>query len=253
MFFALLPLGLTVVCLGMSSQTPSQTSRLEAALVARLRQEILWQDAEVDRESTNPNQTTAAIWTNSKVLAYCSLELRRCAEYELLGFRLGQRIRVNSQLGKDNLVSLRSFVPLRSKQTKPEDPGPVFGGGRRGEFDPDSGITWFASRSLGTRSEIIAYYAKLKPSRLQEVLTHLREESDHSAYTSMTVACFAAEDELVYVHGVRPKLGEIVFSLIWDEEAGWRTAGMVEMLSDPETTTSLRDIINKMPCGVIQF
>ncbi len=145
----LLP-SLSLVCLGIPSQTPSQTSQLEAALFARLRFEILWRDENLNRASTNPARTTAAIWTNGKVLAFCSAELQRCAEYELSGHRLGQRLRLSSTSSKDNWISLQKFVPPTRKETHPEDPGPLFGNGYRGRTLPDSGMTWFAQRAIGT-------------------------------------------------------------------------------------------------------
>jgi hypothetical protein len=251
---ALMAVILSLLCVELQAQTDAETAHLESELFARLRWELLWQEAALDSENPSPGPAAAAIWADSTTLAYCSADLGKCAHYERLGRTLGQRLRVVPAPGKDNWTSLQQFVPaIAPPSTTPNRDKPAFGDRFTGRFAQNSGIVWFAARVVGTRTQILAAYRKQKPPRLQEVVAHLRGTALPSVYQSMTLACFRPEDEAVFVHGIRRTLGEVVFSLSWNEETGWRTVGMVEMTRSPETTIRLREIVRSIRCAEIRF
>jgi hypothetical protein len=70
---------------------------------------------------------------------------------------------------------------------------------------PGSGILWTASIALGSRAEITKQYSHLHPTELHDVERWLRNTIlPDAGYKTITIACFAPTDPMIYLYGERP-------------------------------------------------
>ena len=234
---------------------------LEHELGAVLQWEILWGDSpDGFRLPSNETRMAAALYSATGMLAYCSHDMGVCAEYVTARHRNWMRDRSAKCEGTQS--DEQAVLDFVGKQSEKEALGvqgkrriTVGRGGVMGIPAAGSGILWTAAIPLAPRSEILKHYSGLHPPELRGIEQWLRATIlPNAGYRTITIACFAPTDPVVYLYGDRPVKGPIVFSIYWDEEAGdWAQAGMLERPDDRGKIQEMRTTVNAIACATVRF
>lgn len=84
-------------------------------------------------------------------------------------------------------------------------------GGLTGSPTPGSGIRWPTAVNLGTREEIVQQYKQMHPAEIENLTRWIRSSMNQTAgRTTITIACFAPTDPMVYYYVDRPAKESVV-------------------------------------------
>ena len=183
---------------------------IEQELTAVLRWEALWNDLPVSFQIPPNGQARLALNSNAKSLSYCSRDVGVCARYRIDPNRNWEREGSATFDGKhsdeDRLLGFvgesvrKPGINAGSKQLA------LGGGGLRGLPAASSGMTWTTMISLGQREEIIAQYKQMRPAEIGSLKRWIRASGARNAErATVTIACFAPTDPMVYYFVERAK------------------------------------------------
>src|SRR5580658_10478959 len=198
-----------VLAVGPIAQNPTGAGgdggvrRAERDLRDRLEWEVLWKDSPDGFRFPDHGNARVAIYVTSESLSYCSRDLGICASYSVEDFRLHDLVRSEPcNSGKDDDAALSSFIGAKAGAPGAQGPSrPTSIGPRTGSLAP-GGIRWTSTFSLSERAEIVLRYKALHPVMLRSLQDWLLARfSRNGGYRSVTIACFAPKDPLVYVYG----------------------------------------------------
>jgi hypothetical protein len=249
--------------IGLSGASISPT--LLSELAARVRWEALWRDSKVAFPEVLPDRAIGVAYLSTSALAFCSLDLERCAYYRMTGGLLGQRIKsapctegggfcsVPGGAATGVMEFVRSIEGEGAVPRAKGDASPFRGNGERsfsGAWVPVTEVRL----TIGSRDSIEATYRAAKPARLSRLRDWLREEFLLSGYQTIEVPCFTDTDPEVIVVGTRGQAGSIVISVRWNAETGqWQSIGFLEESDSAPKLNELRAQIRRISCAVIRF
>ncbi|MEO8597159.1 MAG: hypothetical protein ABI759_27820 [Candidatus Solibacter sp.] len=232
--------------------------RLEQQLAATMRWEILWNDTPRGFQVPQGGSASLAAVVTSNSLAYCSHELGVCARYRNDPHRNWEREASakcdGGQTDEDALIAFAGGTVRASagSQSKVVLGGP---GGLKGSPAPGSGIRWTAAVRLGSRDEIVQQYREMKPPEIEAIQKWARATSPPSAgYKSITIACFAPTDPMVYLYGDRGTKGSIVLAIYWDREREeWVFASSLERSQGTQRFDEMYRTIESVACSTFSL
>ncbi len=240
------------------------SQRVLVELTARLRWEILWRDSIVGFPEILPKRAKGAMYLSESALAFCSLDLQRCAYYRVENGSLGQRLKSVTcdrqadfcSTSRSESIAVWEFIKAfeRSEVTPRKSSEAIFRGSGssafRGEWLPvlDIGV------EIGSREMIEREYRTSRSRKLSLLTQWLRQELSSFGYRRIDVPCFVDSDPHVYVVGIRGQSEAIAISVRWDaEDNSWRKTAVLE---GPQSATRIAEIsrqIGRMRCAVIDF
>lgn len=259
---------LALACLAASAQNQQSAggprlSRMERQLTARIRWELLWNDPPV--LGSIPSSSALAVYSNPRVLFYCSHDLGRCVQYRVEDRQLGQRLKAIAcggnatacKQGQTDAESLASFVQqvdptLSVPIMKSPASGYTLGGNLAGLPAPTGAQMWEMKAAFGTKQQIADEYRRARPAELESLKAWSQDRLQ--GYRSVTIPCFIASDPEIYTYGDRVSGGPIITTLAWDpEEEEWRVLGF---LDDPRSASKIQEMklaIESMACATVKL
>jgi hypothetical protein len=127
-------------------------------------------------------------------------------------------------------------------------------GGFAGSPSADSGIRWTATVTIGSREEIVQQYKQMHPAELGSLTRWIRSSmSGSGAATSITIACFAPTDPMVYYYADRPTKESVVIAAYWDKEREtWAVASSLVRSQGPQRFDEMRRTIESVACSTMR-
>lgn len=233
-----------------TNKADASLRRRERELAARLRYDILWNEAPPGFRLPEGETAQLAAYQTGDTFWYCSRDLGVCVKYSLEDRRLGQRIGQRTCDGEqDDMSSVLKFAGQSPKRPLPPEisthrlPQPV-------------GTLWTLTVELSSREETVRQYKQLRPPELKGLRDWLRTDLRGTGYRSITIACFAPMDPTVFIYGDRPpeRGGPIVFQVFWNmEREEWVEAGMLEQVQGPKKFEELKATVQAIACNTIRF
>jgi len=253
----LLAIGLRSPLVG--SDEANDRHALEQQLAAVIRWEVLWDDSPA---GFHPNDGKAgfALALSSNSLSYCSHDVGACARYRIDPNRnWGRNASTKCDGGQSDEQALLSFLGFGLPQEKlgpGSRPGPTLGpGGLTGHLTPGSPVFWTAAIGLGSRDEIVQQYRQIHPQAIDGLEEWIRASVTREAgIGSITVACFAPTDPMVYYYVDRPTKGSVEMAVYWNSERQqWAVASSLERSQGPQRFEETHRIIDSVPCATLRF
>jgi hypothetical protein len=228
---------------------------LEQQLTAVLQWEILWNDSPTGFRIPPKGSARFALHWTSNSLSYCSRDVGVCARYRIEPHRNWEGTASGkpdgSQSDQDALVVFDG-TNVRKPAGRLAIGGP---GGLTGHPTPGSGTLWTTTINLGSREEIIRQYRQMHPAEIEGLKTQIRAPTTQGTETkSITIACFASSDPMVYYYVDRPVTGSVVMAVFWDREMQkWVVASSLEPSQNPEKFEEMHRIIESVACSTIRL
>ena len=254
------------VCVGGGQTTAADdlTALFERRLADELRWEVLW--GEMPDGSRMPifGKVRIAISVTSDAVYYCSHDLGVCVQYRTrLQRNWSRTYSVRCALGQSDEVALKEFFSKLNEgggnrvAAGQSDSQKFVLGGRSysGAWIPDSGISWTTWVTLGSQEEIRDFYKKLRPPEVDGLKEWLRATTTSQAgYKSITIPCFQDSNPEIFLYGVRPGKGPIVFGVFWNRSLEkWEDSGYWDGHQNQERVERLRDTIEAIACDTVRF
>jgi hypothetical protein len=233
-----------------------EVNRFDRQLTSVLRWEILWNDSPNGFHIPRHESAKVAIDLKSNLLSYCSHDLKVCARYRIEPNRNWQRDAVGKCEGKQSDEdAVRTFTgdsvqPKRDSQRKLAIGGI---GGLTGSPAVGSGIRWTTTVRLGSRDEIVQQYKRLHPAEIESLTRWIRSSMNPSrGHISITIACFAPTDPMVYYYVDRAAKDSVVMGVVWDREREeWVVASSLLRSRNPSAFEEMHRIIESVACDTI--
>ncbi len=239
------------------------TRPTERTLTAVLQWEILWTDSPKGFRLPADGSIALAIHAASGTVSYCSHHAGVCATYGTDGDRnwegSGQAACDDNRTDLDALLSFVGKEP-----TTRDDPPPEKAHDFTGIPAAGSGVTWTTKITLGSRADIVMKYRLMRPPKLADLEKRLRSETTgDSEVKSITIACFADTDPIVYYYVDRPTQGPVerptaaptIIGVFWrlDEPQQWVGAGYSQRWQNPGRFDEIHRIIESITCSTLSF
>jgi hypothetical protein len=246
--------------LGQSARADDVSLRpLEEQLAGVLRWEILWNDSPKGFQSPSGGSARVALYSTSDSLSYCSHDLGVCARYVINPQRNWEGAASGrcegSQSDEDALLAFDG-VPTRLPPTGTQPRiTPRGGGGFDGKLGDKPGILWTAAINLGSRGETVRQYSQMHPQEIDGLQKWIQASMTKDAgVKSITVACFAPTDPMVYYYVDRPEKGPILMDVFWNRERQqWVVASSLERPQGAEKLEEMHRIIESIACSKMSF
>ena len=250
---------LTAVLQGQTARADdSRLQAIERTLAAVLQWEVLWNDSPKGFRLPNDGSITLAIQAASDSVSYCSHQAGVCVTYRTGDYRNWEG--ASSARCDDNRSDQDALLAFIGKE--PVKPGGgrktplVLGrGGFSGSPESGSGITWTTTISLGSREEIVRQYRQMHPQEIEGLQSWIRTATTRdSGVKSITIACFAPSDPMVYYYVDRPAKGSVVMAVFWDRERqAWVVASSLERSQGPQRFDEMHRTIESVACSTLNF
>lgn len=250
---------LTAVLHGQTAGADDPSIRAtERTLVAVLQWEILWNDSPKGFRLPNDGSITLAMHAAPGSVSYCSHQAGVCVTYRTSDYRNWEGS--SSARCDDNRSDQDALLAFIGKE--PVTPGGgqktplVLGrGGLSGSPESSSGIIWTTTISLGSREDTVRQYRQMHPQEIEGLQSWIRTATTRdSGVKSITIACFALSDPMVYYYVDRPTKGSVVMAVFWDRERReWVVASSLERSQGPQRLDEMRRIIESVACSTLNF
>jgi hypothetical protein len=243
----------------------------EQTLAAVLRWEILWNDSPRGFRVPNDGVMTLAVYAAPDSVSYCSHQAGVCVKYRVDGYR-NWEASLNSKCddSRSDEATLMEFVgkdsekkPVANWQSqlmlgqglsgipRPEqsDDGPS------GLRTPSAGYKWTAKINLGSRAEIVRRYQQLHPAEIEGLKKWISASNlPEAGVRSITIACFAPTDPMVYYYIDRPVKGPVFMAVFWDSDRhAWTVAASLEEPQGTEKLEEMYRIVESIVCSTVTF
>lgn len=233
-----------------SSATRAEDSsqfKFQQELAAVLKWEILWDDSPAGFQLPPNGKAQVSLLRDSTSLSYCSTRLGVCARYRTDLNRNWQRDMVAEI--KDGQADYKTVGEFASKDLA----GSQRADSVAGSLPQPSTIVWEAVINLGSREDITRQYLQMRPQGIGALEDWIRgTRPGNSEVKSITIACFAPSDPVVYYFVDRPAKGSVVMSAYWDRERKqWFVAASLERSQGPERFEQMRRTIESVACSTL--
>ncbi len=251
----------------------------EQTLAAVLRWEILWNDSPKGFRLPPNGSFAVAIHAASGSVSYCSHQAGVCATYRTRDDRNWEG--TEQALCDDNrsdLEAVLAFIQNESvmtarKETTTDHTPPATGArgfsgfpARKSVVTPTAGseATWTTKITVGSRAEVVTKYRQMHPPGMADLEKWLRPQLVlDSELKSITVACFAPTDPMVYYYADRPTKGPAerptaaptIIAVFWrlDQPEEWVVAGYSQRWQNPQRFDETRRILESVACSTLNF
>ncbi len=227
----------------------------ERQLAAVLGWELLWQDPPAGFRVPPGRAANVTLHRKGNSLAYCSRDFGVCARYRTDPNRNWQRV-ASSASDQDDPAAVLAFAGEKPRKptgdTKPMFVGPD-GTGFTGTFEP--GIIWTAVIKLDDPEAVARRYRKIHPAEMDRLKQWIRDAEPRGAdrVKSITIACFAPSDPMIYYYVDRAP-EPVIMAAFWDREVqDWVSAASSQRFQAPERFDQMRRTIEKVACAVLRF
>jgi hypothetical protein len=235
---------IAVVSGAMQAEDHSQY-QLQQELAAVLKWEILWDDSPAGFQLPRDGKAQVSLLRDSNSLSYCSTPLGVCARY---------RTDLNRNWMSDAVARIKhgqadykTVVEFASKNRGISQGGDSVAG----SLPQPSTVVWEAVINLGSREDIIQQYRQMRPQGIGALEDWIRG-TRNSEVKSITIACFAPSDPVVYYFVDRPGNGSVEMAAYWDRERkAWFVAASLERSQGPETFEQMRRTIQSVACATL--
>jgi hypothetical protein len=235
---------IAVVSGAMRAEDHSQ-NRLQQELAAVLKWEILWDDSPAGFQLPRDGKAQVSLLGDSNSLSYCSTRLGVCARYrtDLNRNWMG----VAKAKIKHGQADYKTVVQFASKNLGISQRGDSVAG----SLPQPSTFVWEAVINLGSREDIIQQYRQMRPQGIGALEDWIRVTRS-SEVKSITIACFAPSDPVVYYFVDRPAKESAVMAAYWDREhKQWFVAASLVRSQGPETFERMRRTIESVACSTL--
>lgn len=225
---------------------------LEQQLAAVLRWEILWNDSPAGFQIPTGGSAKFVLHWRPDTLSYCSHEVGVCARYKIDSQRNWEGVangkRDGTQSDQNALLAFDgdSIANMTSKSNLTLGPG-----GLTGSPAPASGIVWGATIGVPRREEIVQQYRQMHPAEIEGLKAWIVSSITQGAgVKSVTIACFAPSDPLVYYYIDRPTNESVVMAAYWNKERqGWVVASSLRRNQGSERFEQMHRVIESVACS----
>jgi hypothetical protein len=126
-------------------------------------------------------------------------------------------------------------------------------GGLTGSLTPGAGIVWTTTINLARREEIIRQYRQMRPAEIEGLKEWIRSPTTQGTEVqSVTIACFAPSDPMVYYYVDGSASGPVVMAVFWDkEQQRWVVASSLERSQGSEKFEEMHRIIESVACSTV--
>jgi hypothetical protein len=248
---------LTILAIGLRGQVARADDNslrpFEQQLTAVLEWEILWKDSPNGFQIPPKGSARFALHWTSSSLSYCSRDVNVCVRYRIEPHRNWQGTarskRDGSQSDEDALQAFDGMI-VRKPDGKVAIGLP---GGVTGSPTPSSGILWTTTIHLLRREEIIRKYRQMHPAEIEGLKAQILDPMTHgTAVKSITIACFASSDPMVYYYVDRFVKGSVIMAVFWDSELQkWVVASSLERSQGREKFEEMYRTIESVACSTI--
>lgn len=233
-----------------------EVSRFDRQLTAVMRWEILWNDSPNGFRVPPDGSASVAVYLASNSLSYCSHDLKVCARYRIEANRNWQRDAASKCEGnQSDEDAVRAFTgdSVQSKRDSQRKPALGGIGGLTGSPAPGSGIRWTTTVKLGSRDEIVQQYKQVHPAEIESLTRWIRSSMNPSTgHASITMACFAPTDPMVYYYVDRAAKESVVMAAFWDREREeWLVASSLVRSQNPSAFEEMHRTIESVACATI--
>jgi hypothetical protein len=253
------------VVIGLNSQigrSDGSKDRHEAEqqLLAVLQWEVLWRDSPEGFRVPENGTARLAMALGSGWVSYCSRDIGVCARYKTDSNRGWERV-VGERyaIGASDEAALLSFVSRGSKHeisdVVPKSGQTLGPGGLTGHLGPEGAPIWTTTLRLGNRAEIIQQYRQIHPQALEGLKNWiLGATPQKAAMKSITIACFAPTDPMVYYYIDRPPREPLIMAVIWDKDRQfWAVASSRSPSQGVSGFREMRETIESVACLSLRF
>ena len=234
--------------------------RSEQQLAAVVRWEVLWDDLPAGFRTPSDGRADLALGLDSNSLSYCSHKIGVCARYRTDANRNWERdASAKCDGGQSDEQALLFFVGGSLRQGNPETGSrarPTLGpGGLGGLPSRGSPVIWTATIRLGSRDETVQRYRLMHPQAIEGLKQWIRASAARDAgIGSVTIACFAPSDPMVYYYVDRALKGPVEMAVYWDRERQqWAVASSLERTQGPRRFDETRRLIESIPCATLKL
>ena len=253
---AILLILIAVALSGQNTRANSPDIRLiEQTLAAVLRWEILWDDSPKGFRFPNDGTIALAVNRDADFIAYCSHQAGVCVKYRTDPSRNWEGVSSASCEDKGNDEdALLAFLGKPKRASSYRDGQVSVGqGGLSGLSLTGSGITWTAHLKLGSRAEILSQYKRMHPVDAAGLAEWLRAAPSLGS-RSITIACYAPTDPMVYYYVNHSGGAGEVMAAFWNRERQeWLVASSLDKIQGSERFDEMRRIIDSISCSTINF
>jgi hypothetical protein len=245
-----------------SCTADDREERINRELAAVLKWEVLWGGLPDGFHLPAGGAARLAVRLADGTVSYCSHDLGICESYGVSDTRNWPELASGQCTGgMSDRDSLRAFSPRPQMVTVgPQGPPASSGSAIAGLPTPRSGqpaagldLIWSATVSLGSRSDIVQQYRRLRPVELAGLRSWITKQSGVHG-SEVTIACFAPTDPEVYLSITTPPLGHEIEILFWNKLAQtWQSATGNGPPVDPESVEDMFKIVESIPCARITF
>ena len=119
----------------------------------------------------------------------------------------------------------------------------------------EPGITWTTRINISRREDIVQQYKQMQPAELDGLKEWIRNaKNSANVVRSITIACFAPSDPMVYYFIDRTDDRPVIMAVYWNKDRQeWIVAASAERLQAPEKFDETHHIIETVACSTIQF
>jgi hypothetical protein len=241
--------------------------RFEQQLAAVLRWEILWSDSPAGFQVPRDGSARFALhWTprefSASSLSYCSRDVGVCARYTVLPQRNWMRdANAKRDSSESDIDAVAAFDGLKIREPAARTGSPptiTLGGpgGLTGTLTPNSGIAWTATISLGGREEIVRQYRQMRPPEIEGLKEWIRSPlmPRDAGIKSITIACFAPSDPVVYYSVDGPATKPVIMAVFWDRDLEeWRVATYLDRTQNSAVFERMHRTIESIACSTLSF
>jgi len=251
----------------------------ERTLAAVLQWEILWNDSPKGFRLPPDGSFAVAIHAASGSVSYCSQQAGVCVTYRT-GYDRNWEATEQALCddSRSDLEAVLAFIQKDSVTSVGKEPttdhAPPAAGARGfsgfpapdSEVTPTAGsaVTWTTKITLGSRREIVMKYRRMRPPGMADLEKWLRSQiAGDSEPKSITIACFAATDPMVYYYVDRPTKGPVerpsaaptIMAVFWrlDQPKDWVVAGYSQRWQNPRKFDKTRRTIESVACSTLSF
>jgi hypothetical protein len=249
------------VVIGLQGQTAradaASVQMTERTLAAVLQWEVFWNDSPSGFRIPADGSITLAIYAASDFVSYCSHQAGVCVTYRTGDYRNweGSNSAKCEGSGSDE-DALLAFVGKGARKPAGGREAPmVLGrGGLSGSPAPGSGITWTTKVTLGSRAEIVRRYQQMHPAEIESLTRWIRSSMNQTGVrSSITIACFAPTDPMVYYYVDRATKEPVVMAAYWDREREeWVGASSLVRSQGSQRFDEMRRTIESVACSTVR-
>jgi hypothetical protein len=234
--------------------------RFEQQLAAVLRWEILWNDSPTGFHVSPNGSATFALHSSPNALSYCSRDVGVCARYKIGPTRNWELVASDrcdgGQSNQDALLAFDGENVERPVAKAASRPRHVFGpGGLTGSPMPGFGVLWAATIRLASREETVRQYRQMRPAEIEGLKEWiLASRKKDAGVKSITIACFAPSDPMVYYYVDGPGKEAGVLAVFWNREREeWIVAAALERSQNPGRFEEMHRITDSIACSTIKL